>query len=193
MDAVKKAFHQDITQAFTEVLRIWLRHRYNVKKYGLPTWHRLIEAVDNPAGGNNHALAKIIAEHHPVKQLIDSMICHACVGGNTPTLAKMSADSEYHPSTMAMDGSTGRNNHSLPKASTKYCPSATDCEQNPCTTPAVDKTIAEHHPTKAVDGPVNIRGNNHALLQISERHPYENPPDHKTLSKHPQQGIMQAP
>ena len=65
LDAIRIAFHQNISQAFTEVLLVWLRHRYNVEKYGLPTWRRLVEAVDNPAGGNNHALAKTIASNHP--------------------------------------------------------------------------------------------------------------------------------
>ena len=64
MDAIKRAYQLDIPQAFTEVLRVWLRHRYNVEKYGPPTWCGLVEAVDSPAGGNNHALAKTIAEHH---------------------------------------------------------------------------------------------------------------------------------
>ena len=68
MDAVQKAFRQDIPQAFTEVLKIFLKHRYNVEKYGPPTWRKLVEAVDSPAGGNNHALAKKIAEHHPVNK-----------------------------------------------------------------------------------------------------------------------------
>ena len=64
MDAVQKAFRQDILQAFTEVLKIFLKHRYNVQKYGPPTWRKLVEAVDSPAGGNDHALAKKIAERH---------------------------------------------------------------------------------------------------------------------------------
>ena len=66
MDTVQEAFRQNIPQAFTEVLKIFLKHRYNVQKYGPPTWRKLVEAVDSPAGGNNHALAKKIAEHHPV-------------------------------------------------------------------------------------------------------------------------------
>ena len=69
MGAIKKAFQLDVAQAFTEVLGIWLRHRYDVKKYGPPTWRRLVEAVNSPTGGNNHALAKRIADHHPVKEL----------------------------------------------------------------------------------------------------------------------------
>ena len=68
MDAVQKAFRQDIPQTFTEVLKIFLEHRYNIQKYGPPTWRKLVEAVDSPAGGNNHVLAKKIAEHHPVNK-----------------------------------------------------------------------------------------------------------------------------
>ena len=65
LDAIRKGFPQDMDQAFTEVLLVWLRHRYNVEKYGLPTWRRLVQAVDSPAGGNNHALAMVIASHYP--------------------------------------------------------------------------------------------------------------------------------
>jgi hypothetical protein len=68
IEAVQKAFRQDIPQAFTEVLQIFLKHRYNIQEYGPPTWRKLVEAVDSPAGGNNHALAKKIAEHHPVNK-----------------------------------------------------------------------------------------------------------------------------
>ena len=67
METIQKTFQLDIAQAFSTVLTRWLRHSYDVKKYGPPTWRRLVEAVDSPAGGNNHALAKKIAEHHPVK------------------------------------------------------------------------------------------------------------------------------
>ena len=68
MNAVQKAFRQDIPRAFIEVLQIFLRHRYNVENYGPPTWRKLVEAVDSPAGGNNHALAKKIAKNHPVNK-----------------------------------------------------------------------------------------------------------------------------
>ena len=64
-------YNTNINQAFMEVLLAWLRHRYNIKRYGPPTWRRLVEAMDNPAGGNNHALAKTIAEHYPVKVVTD--------------------------------------------------------------------------------------------------------------------------
>ena len=65
LEAIRTKYNHDIFQAFYEVLLVWLRHTYNVEKYGLPTWQKLVEAVDSPAGGNNHALAKNIASHHP--------------------------------------------------------------------------------------------------------------------------------
>ena len=97
MDVVKKEFQHDIVQAFTEVLRIWLRHRYNVEKYGAPTWRRLVEAVDNPAGGNNHALAKIVAQHYPVKE-VDSP-----ASGEMYAVPLVKSIPEHHPSESATD------------------------------------------------------------------------------------------
>ena len=38
-----------------------------VEKLGKPTWKRPVEAVEDDAGGNNHALAQTIAEGHPGK------------------------------------------------------------------------------------------------------------------------------
>ncbi len=61
---IRKSCGQDIDQAFTDVLLAWLRQRYNVTKYGPPTWHMLMGAVDSPAGGNNHALALTISHNH---------------------------------------------------------------------------------------------------------------------------------
>lgn len=69
MEVIKKELQLDIPQAFTAVLTRWLRQSYDVKKYGPPIWRRLVEAVDIPAGGNDHALAKRIADHHPVKEV----------------------------------------------------------------------------------------------------------------------------
>ena len=36
-----------------------------VKKFGKPTWKRLVEAVEDDVGGNNCALARTIARDHP--------------------------------------------------------------------------------------------------------------------------------
>ena len=51
-------------RALSNVLQEWLKQNYNTDKHGLPTWQKLVEAVDNPAGGNNHVLAKAIASEH---------------------------------------------------------------------------------------------------------------------------------
>ena len=56
-------------RALSNVLQEWLKQNYNTEKHGLPTWRKLVEAVDNPAGGNNHALAKAIASEHPIGNL----------------------------------------------------------------------------------------------------------------------------
>ena len=60
------AIAQDKTtnNPLTGVLLAWLSQSYNTDKYGLPTWRRLVEAVDSPAGGNDHELAKAIASKH---------------------------------------------------------------------------------------------------------------------------------
>ena len=66
LQAIRKSCGQDIDQAFTDVLLAWLRQRYDVVKYGPPTWRMLVKAVDSPAGGNNHALALTISHNHSI-------------------------------------------------------------------------------------------------------------------------------
>ena len=72
LDKIRKENPQDMDQALTEVLLVWLRQRYSVGKHGPPTWRKLVEAVDNRVGGNNHALAKTIASNHPTGIYIPS-------------------------------------------------------------------------------------------------------------------------
>ena len=45
----------------------WLQKSYDYQRYGPPTWQMLVEAVGDPAGGNNCALAEAIAKKHPGK------------------------------------------------------------------------------------------------------------------------------
>lgn len=65
VDAIQSEFHQNVSHAFNKVVLAWLEHRYQVEKHGLPTWRRLVEAVDGLTGGNNSILAKKIAQNHP--------------------------------------------------------------------------------------------------------------------------------
>ena len=42
----------------------WLKRNYNVRRFGEPTWQKLVEVVGHPAGGANKALARDIARRH---------------------------------------------------------------------------------------------------------------------------------
>ena len=69
LDSIRAVFCQFVDQALREVLQVWLKQRYNVQRHGRPTWRRLVEAVDSSAGGHNPALAKDIAERHPMTSM----------------------------------------------------------------------------------------------------------------------------
>ena len=66
LEAIRKACSQDFDQAFDRILLGWLRQQYNTDRHGLPSWKRLVEAIDHSAGGGNHALAKRIAASHTI-------------------------------------------------------------------------------------------------------------------------------
>jgi hypothetical protein len=65
LNAIKSTCCQNLKQALNDVILAWLHQGYDTERYGPPTWRRLVEAVDDPAGGDNHALAKTIASSHP--------------------------------------------------------------------------------------------------------------------------------
>lgn len=65
LNTIKLECGQNSKQGLNDVTLAWLHQNYNTEKYGTPTWRRLVEAVDDPAGGDNHALAKTIASCHP--------------------------------------------------------------------------------------------------------------------------------
>ena len=46
------------------MLNKWLKRNYNVKKFGEPTWQKLVEAVGHLAGGADPGLAREIARRH---------------------------------------------------------------------------------------------------------------------------------
>ena len=56
-----RAESPDHTTAMVEIILNWLRGSYNTEMFGPPTWKMLAEAVRAPTGGNNTALAKMIA------------------------------------------------------------------------------------------------------------------------------------
>ena len=68
LDSIEESFHQNLSKALRKVVAAWLKKKYNTQKFGPPTWRMLVIAVDSPAGGNDHNLAKKIADNHPVGQ-----------------------------------------------------------------------------------------------------------------------------
>ena len=56
---------RDAKRALNNVLLLWLKKKYNVERFGLPTWRMLVEAIDSKSGGDNQELAKQIALSHP--------------------------------------------------------------------------------------------------------------------------------
>ena len=69
LDAIQDTYpnpnERDSKRALKKVLLLWLQKKYNVEKFGLPTWKMLVIAVDKKTGGNDQELAKEIASRHP--------------------------------------------------------------------------------------------------------------------------------
>ena len=61
---IEKDQPDDMQACFRSSLLNWLQRNYNIEKHGLPTWRRLVEAVDSELGGNDQALASKIAKEH---------------------------------------------------------------------------------------------------------------------------------
>ena len=65
LDDIESKHGQNAHQPLRKVVDAWLKQRYDVQTFGLPTWRMLVEAIDNPAGGNDQQLAEKIALDHP--------------------------------------------------------------------------------------------------------------------------------
>ena len=61
MESIRLKSLGDPKLAMGEVISTWLKQSYDVERHGLPSWRRVVEAVDSGAGGTNHVLAKEIA------------------------------------------------------------------------------------------------------------------------------------
>ena len=57
----------DPNACLTSVVTEWLNRKYNVKRFGEPTWQFLVEALSDPAGGVSMELASNIARRHKAK------------------------------------------------------------------------------------------------------------------------------
>lgn len=61
------------TDCLTSVVKEWLKRNYRVEVFGEPTWQRLVDAVSDPAGGANMALARDIAQRHKTGGLLNKV------------------------------------------------------------------------------------------------------------------------
>ena len=64
LEGIQAGNKDDVTACLAAMVTEWLNRNYNVKRFGEPTWQRLVEAVGHPAGGANVALAREIARNH---------------------------------------------------------------------------------------------------------------------------------
>ena len=64
LDNIETRCSNDPCQCLELMVTEWLKRNYNVRKFGEPTWQKLVEAVNSPAGGANTALARDIASRH---------------------------------------------------------------------------------------------------------------------------------
>ena len=64
LDTIKKNHPGDMEDCLFEGLQQWILKNYDTTKHGLPSWRRLVKAVDDSSSGHNHALALEIAENH---------------------------------------------------------------------------------------------------------------------------------
>ena len=62
----------DSELALNDTVELWLKQKYNVERFGSPTWRMLVEAVNRKTGGNNHELAKQIASDDPAAGIMDT-------------------------------------------------------------------------------------------------------------------------
>ena len=67
LNGIQASNSGDLTACLTSMVTEWLKRNYNVERFGEPTWKRLVEAVGDPAGGADKALARNIARRHKVK------------------------------------------------------------------------------------------------------------------------------
>ena len=64
LQSIDEQYSGDPHACLSGIVSKWLERKYNVKRFGEPTWQWLVEAVGDPAGGANMTLARDIARRH---------------------------------------------------------------------------------------------------------------------------------
>ena len=68
LEIIDSKYRNDPRRCLKEVLQAWLKCKYNVKKFGSPSWKLLCKAVGDKCGGDNPALATKIRDKYRVKE-----------------------------------------------------------------------------------------------------------------------------
>ena len=63
--AIEEKYPKKPRACLRAVLIEWLRRNHNIEKYGHPSWRTLVQAIANPIGCNDTAMALRIAQNHP--------------------------------------------------------------------------------------------------------------------------------
>lgn len=74
LSRIEKDHPRDSQGSLRDGLTNWLKKKYNTKRHGPPSWRKLAEAVDNPAGGSNHRLALDIAKKHKSEMRLSTVL-----------------------------------------------------------------------------------------------------------------------
>ena len=67
LDVIQAGNIGDPRSCLASMVKEWLKRNYDVRKFGEPTWHWLVEAVSSPAGGADMALARDMARRHKAR------------------------------------------------------------------------------------------------------------------------------
>ena len=73
LDGIETRYSGDPPACLTATVTEWLKKNYNVKRFGEPTWQALVNAVGDPAGGANMALARDMARRHQAGGMSDTL------------------------------------------------------------------------------------------------------------------------
>ena len=70
LESIQAASGSDPLACLASMVTEWLKRNYNVKRFGEPTWQKLVEAVGHPAGGANMATARDVARRHKAEGVL---------------------------------------------------------------------------------------------------------------------------
>ena len=74
LELIRQTNAHNPEQGLNDILLMWLRQKYSIERFDPPTWKRLLEAIEDQAGGKDPALAKYITELHCSAGIINTCI-----------------------------------------------------------------------------------------------------------------------